>query len=700
MGTSAFGLHPIDRDENEQYLVVFGQGSIKVFELDGTEATVNIAAAAATYLALGNPTSNEMRMRSIADFTIILNTKVTASVSKLITTFTTTDTFDTYTKMTSRLPGISQYFRTTEDDGVQQKGFWQYAITDTGDNGFATWTGKAVQSPFKRPGGRWDSGASIVNPMGFRVRFERQNLASQVLVYDATGGAEEHLLTLSGAFSSYTFDAGDEIYINATGGTSLPQGWYPIGGKIDNNSIKLSDNGSAGVNYRDANDEIQTWDDVAGGDKSDSDSEYISVSGGVTENFNTTAAVDMDDIAERLQTNLRSNTGLEDAIIQWDEDNTQFFIVSPFRGSATNVVDITDPDSGFDLSSANNPFDWSQGTATSGSGSPSTDTLTIDERWDQVAAPGEGDTKFDASTMPVRLTRTTVNPLVFAVDQIEWKSRLSGTTETNPAPSIVVDSDGGPADITLSDIFFHRNRLGISGDENVVFSQDGDFFNFFLEDADNIVDSDPIDRALSSDQVTIIDFVVPFRKSLIIFTKSGRQFEMNAPEAMTPNTVSITPTTHYKSTYDVRPVAMHDSVFFTGPDGDRSKLFDYRFFDESVSNRADDVSAHVPELLPTTIKTVIGHPNTETIFILPEDSYVIYVYQQLIERGRREQAAWGKWTFSSNYDIDDISIIQDTMYLLVHDTDQHKRVLEKIELSDVLANLDDSGGQSLPTVAC
>jgi hypothetical protein len=129
MGTSAFGLHKIERDENEQYLVIYGQGDLVVIDAsDGTQATVNISAAAATYLALNAPGAEEMRLASVADFTVVLNTKVTASVSNTVTTFVVTDNFDTYTKMTSRLPGISQYFRTLEDDTVNLGGFYKYLL--------------------------------------------------------------------------------------------------------------------------------------------------------------------------------------------------------------------------------------------------------------------------------------------------------------------------------------------------------------------------------------------------------------------------------------------------------------------------------------------------------------------------------------------------------------------------------------------
>ncbi len=695
MPSSEFRLHPIHRDDSEKYLVILGQGDIAVFDAtDGSLATTNITAAAATYLASsGGPTADDMRAVSIADYTLILNRKVTAAVTASQASFTVTEVFDTWTKMTSRLPTSDQYFRTTVDDGGRLKGYYQY-ILDSGDNGFASWTrDTATAQEWRRASGKWNDASK--NPMGFRIRFERQNITSTTGTYTHA----TRTYTQAGAFTSYTFDSGDELHVSVSGGT-LPVGWYPIESRTDNNSVVFVDAGGGNVTYRDSDDETASH---TSGNDTGLTADYTSVSASVSEDFDNTgsgtAATDMDDVAERLQTNLRTTAACVDAIIYWDDANNKFHIVSPFRGSDATVVDITDPDTGFDLSQSggNKPLDFSDGTATAGTGSPTTDTDLIEDRWENVPAPGDGDSTPDKTTLPIQLVRTTVSPLVFDADVIEWKPRLTGTHETNPAPSIFIDQDGAAASITLSDIGFHRNRLLLAGDENIVFSQDGDFFNLFIEDADTIVDSDPIDRALSSDQVTLIESIVPYRKSLAVFTKSGRQFELNAPEAFTPNTVSVTESTAYNTTATVKPKRMHESLFFTGPSGLRTSLFEYRALEDSVNTRADDVSSHVNELMDDDIKNVVTHPNFQMVFVLPLDTNLIYVYQQFRENVNREQAAWTKWTFDSNYDIDDIAVIEDELFMLVHDTGENRRILEKINLADTVGNLDLSGGQSLPT---
>jgi hypothetical protein len=682
-------LHPIHRDETEKYLVVYGRGDIEVYDSAGVAATVTTSAAANLYLETGVPDADDLRLVTVADFTIIVNTKVDLATEEEITHFSVTERFDTYTKMTSRVLKPLAYYETNEDDGAHLKGFYQYVIPDDANNGFASWTANTpVGQNFKRASANYAN--TSYQPMGFRARFQRQTL----VISDAAYTTADHKLTKAAGFSSYTYKAGDEIHLDGTGTAPLPEGWYAVTAATAND-VTLDYNGSTGINYRDSDDDAAVYLDATG-DKAGSDTDYISASGNISHNFTSTPASDMDDVAEKLQTSLRGNTGLETACIYWDQLNEKFHVIAPFRGTGTAVIDFTDnpsTDNHLILINPDPPFKFSSGTALPGSGASPTDpegdeVIEIDSRFGQVAAPGEADTEFNPNTMPVKMTRTTTNPLAFDIDVIDWKERLSGDHDSNPGPSLFVDHEGNEEDTAIADIGFHRNRLVLAGDESVVLSQDGDFFNFFINDASNVVASDPIDRSLSSDQVTIIDFVVSFRATLVVFTKAGRQFELNAPEAFTPNTVAITPTTSYTHTPGIRPKRMHDTLMFISDDGNRSMLLDYRFNDELAESSAEDVSAHVADLMPSGMKNLVLHPNNGTAFCLPTECNVILVYQNFQVGSRREQAAWSKWIFPTDYQIDDIAVIDDELFLMYWDLSADKRRLEKMDISRDSVNPD------------
>ena len=72
-------IQTINRDTAEQYIAVFSNGNIKVFELDGTEKTV-IKPDGTTYLNTTNPRS-VIKTVTIADFTFVVNTSIEAKMA-------------------------------------------------------------------------------------------------------------------------------------------------------------------------------------------------------------------------------------------------------------------------------------------------------------------------------------------------------------------------------------------------------------------------------------------------------------------------------------------------------------------------------------------------------------------------------------------------------------------------------------------
>ena len=75
-------IQTINRDANERYVAVFSNGNVKVFELDGTELTVN-KPDGTSYLNTSNPRS-VMKTVTIADFTFVVNTSITAAMDTAV----------------------------------------------------------------------------------------------------------------------------------------------------------------------------------------------------------------------------------------------------------------------------------------------------------------------------------------------------------------------------------------------------------------------------------------------------------------------------------------------------------------------------------------------------------------------------------------------------------------------------------------
>jgi len=278
-----------------------------------------------------------------------------------------------------------------------------------------------------------------------------------------------------------------------------------------------------------------------------------------------------------------------------------------------------------------------------------------------------------ASRLPVKMTRTTprigATPAVFDVDLIAWNGRESGTPTTNPFPTIFRRGHA------IHDIRLWNDRLVIVGSDRVVMSQSGQYFQFFAADATNLVDSDPIDVGVPSDDAGSLDFMVPIRKSLFLYSDTGRQFELAAENGASQANVVITPTTSY-ATGQVRPAVMDPSIFFYADGG----LLEYVYDELSLPSVAQDMSVHARGLIKTTgnerIKRLAVSDDTGHVVMLLVGSPAhlqrganVFVYRRHDLNGDRVQSAWTRWRFGTEVDqiIYDVAVIGTDLWLLTGD---------------------------------
>ncbi len=275
-----------------------------------------------------------------------------------------------------------------------------------------------------------------------------------------------------------------------------------------------------------------------------------------------------------------------------------------------------------------------------------------------------------------RTSSTYSHPPTFVLAPINWASRTTGDHLTNPIPNFIRDGK------KIADVAFFQNRFVFLSGEWIVCSQDGDYFNFFIDDATNIVDSDPIERQASGTTVASMDFAVPMRRTLALFTKSGTQFEFTSPDALTPASASITQNTAYATQEGVRPAVINDRAFFVTKSTNYSELWDYAYDltnDSSVFLSASNVSAHVMGLIPATVRTIAACPSHQTLIVLPSSGTTLYTYRYQYSGGEKVQSAWHTWSFDASYRLCDVAVVDDFAYFLVESQSQF--MLEKHALA-------------------
>jgi hypothetical protein len=289
--------------------------------------------------------------------------------------------------------------------------------------------------------------------------------------------------------------------------------------------------------------------------------------------------------------------------------------------------------------------------------------------WKETVEPNI-DIELDAATMPHTLIYDGTS---YTFDEADYEDRSVGNDLTNPFPSFLGH--------VINDVFFHRNRLGFLADENVIFSEAGEYFNFFAKTVLTLVDSAPIDVAVSNNQVSILRHAVPFNETLLLFSDYS-QFKLSAVQVLTPETVSIDVTTQFEASLQAKPVGAGKYVYFPTTKGSFAGIREYFVDAETETNDANEITAHVPEYLEGTAISMAAASNEDMLLVLTdEDRTVIYPYKYFWSGREKLQSSWSKWKFSGivlgvEFDKTDIYVV------VQYDS---KVALERINLS-----LDDA----------
>ena len=289
----------------------------------------------------------------------------------------------------------------------------------------------------------------------------------------------------------------------------------------------------------------------------------------------------------------------------------------------------------------------------------------------------------DAATLPHKLSKLPSGDFQF--DQVSYADRKVGNDDTNPYPSFI--------GYTLADIFFHRNRLGLLADENVIFARAGEFtdFDFFRKSVLAIVDSDPIDVAVSSNKVSILKHAVPFNEALLLFSELT-QFKVTADPILTPETINVASTTEFEASLVAKPASAGKYVYFATKRGAWSGMWEYFVDTDTDVNDATETTAHVPEYLKGVVTNIQASSNEDMLIAqAADDPTAIYVYRYYWSGREKLQSSWSRWTF--NGDVVGVSFNLADVYLLIKRS--NNLFLEKINLSVDDATVYTTGNFSI-----
>ena len=264
---------------------------------------------------------------------------------------------------------------------------------------------------------------------------------------------------------------------------------------------------------------------------------------------------------------------------------------------------------------------------------------TSQQVWVECPRPGIQNT-FNKATMPHALVRQANNTFVFR--EVDWNTRQSGDDNSNPIPSFVGQ--------TINNLTYFRNRLGFLSGENIILTRTGDFFNFWMQSAVSVQDTDPIDLAVSDPKISVLYYAVPFDTELILFSKDA-QFSLMSTNVLSPKDAYIPPAcTHFGASLKAAPVNAGRNIYFPA----ERKLYTtmrefFTAMDNTESKDVQDITSHVPNFIPNGVYKIIPSTIENILLSLTEgEEDSVYVYKYLFVDGQRQQASWSKWDMEDN----------------------------------------------------
>jgi len=262
-------------------------------------------------------------------------------------------------------------------------------------------------------------------------------------------------------------------------------------------------------------------------------------------------------------------------------------------------------------------------------------------------------TNINTSTMPYKLTSTAENTFTLAVST--WSTRDAGDTDSNPNPSFIGKK--------LSNLFFYKNRLGLLAEDKVIMSEAGEYFNFFRTTVTNLLDTAPIDVGVAAQNVTNLESSVGFQENLILFSNGG-QFVLRGADLLTPETVSITPITHFAQTTGVDPIALGSNVYFPFSRGKYSGMREFTLSATGDTYNGADITSHIPSYIPKNVIDIAGSSTEDVIAVLSnEEKANLYIYKFYWRGAEKVLSSWCVFSLTG-CEIRGIEFIDSTLYIL------------------------------------
>ena len=311
--------------------------------------------------------------------------------------------------------------------------------------------------------------------------------------------------------------------------------------------------------------------------------------------------------------------------------------------------------------------------------------------WEECAKPGRA-ISFDETTMPVILIRTadgnfrlteqkggnyTISGKSYPVPQ--WDNAIVGDDVTNPEPSFI--------DKPITQMLFFRNRFALLSDEHIVMSRPGDFTNFFAKSAIQLIASDPIDIAASSEYPAILYDGIQVNTGLILFSKNQQFMLTTDSDVFSPTTAKINSLSTYNFNFKTNPISLGTTVGFLDNAGKHSRFFEMAQIQREGEPQVIEQSAVVAKLFENDLTLISNSRENSIILFSEDDQSTLYGYRYFDQITERKLASWFRWTLPGT--IKYHCMQDDALYVVIENNNQRELLKFSIRMDSNTVVLND-----------
>ena len=196
-------------------------------------------------------------------------------------------------------------------------------------------------------------------------------------------------------------------------------------------------------------------------------------------------------------------------------------------------------------------------------------------------------------------------------------------------------------------------------------SRTSQYYNFWAKTAQTVVDTDPIDLAVSSTFPAIIYDGLETAAGLMLFSTNEQFLVITGnTDVFSPDTAMIKSIGTYKYNTKVRPVHMGQTVGFLNDAGYKSRFFEL-VPSRDLDYQAIETTKPVDQLVPSNINLIADSKDDNMLALATkeDDDRAVWIYRYFNQGDQRVQSAWFRWKLSG--DILYHAIIDDTYYAVL-----------------------------------